>query len=694
MKKTLLTGFFGSCLLLNAQSQPIELRLNTIKQGFSSVSSLAHCDDERLFVVEQAGKIRFFYPENPLLAPVTFLDISNKVKFNGEEGLLGLAFDTCYIQNGRFYVFYTDLNGNQVVSRFTTNQAHPDTTDPLTEVVLLNIPHPTYTNHNGGCIQMHSQNGYLYIASGDGGGGGDPLNNAQNGQSLSGKLLRIDTEGNIPDSNPFVNNSGFKDEIWAYGLRNPWRFSFDRLTNDLWIADVGQNNIEEIDFQPDSSRGGENYGWKCYEGTANYSGCTLTSKVDPVFEYDHSLGCSVTGGYVYRGNLFSDLYGRYFLSDYCSGRIWSVIQTAPGVFADTLHGKFTSNVYTTFGEDASGELYLAEKSGKIVRLESNGAPRAEIDAVYFWPLCEGMPLTLRTGFHRELTYQWYRNDTLLENSQLNSITVTQSGTYTVRAERQNGQATISAPFVLTLEPKIKAQLTTSDDSLCEYTDAPIQLEGTPAVGQFSGIRVNGQQFDPAQLGAGKYPVTYQYKSPTGCQAIPDTAYITLLPLPTVELNGLREVYCLDAPPDTLSASPSGGIIAGPGIESNIFSPSVAGLGEHLITYTFTDENGCSTVEEIPISVEVCASIRHVSQTKLEIFPNPFTEGQPILIKGLAPGTEHIQVIDTHGKLIFQQPVTSSAVEAWLAIGHHPSGIYLVKTIEKSQTSHSARIIKL
>jgi hypothetical protein len=157
---------------------------------------------------------------------------------------------------------------------------------------------------------------------------------------------------------------------------------------------------------------------------------------------------------------------------------------------------------------------------------------------------------------------------------------------------------------------------------------------------------------------------------------------------------LREVYCLDAPPDTLSASPSGGIIAGPGIESNIFSPSVAGLGEHLITYTFTDENGCSTVEEIPISVEVCASIRHVSQTKLEIFPNPFTEGQPILIKGLAPGTEHIQVIDTHGKLIFQQPVTSSAVEAWLAIGHLPSGIYLVKTIEKSQTSHSARIIKL
>jgi glucose/arabinose dehydrogenase len=693
MSKAFLTSLLLVAGLQNGLTQSISLTLNTVKSGFSSVTSLAHCEDERLFVVEQAGLIKFFFPGNPSLDAATFLDIRSKVKFSGEEGLLGLAFDPFYTQNGRLYVFYTNLSGNQVVSRFTTNLAFPDQVDAGTETILLTIPHPTYTNHNGGCLQVNKRDGHLYIASGDGGGSGDPLNTAQNGQSLSGKILRIDTDGNIPENNPFVSNPQFRDEIWAYGLRNPWRFSFDRFSNDFWIADVGQGNREEVNFQPDSSKGGENYGWKCFEGTATYSGCSLAVKTDPIFEYNHNLGCSITGGYVYRGNLFSDIYSRYFAADFCSGRIWSVIQDGPGVFKDTLHGSYTSNAYTTFGEDQYGEMYIAEKSGRIRRLESSAPPRAVIEGLLNRPACEGNQVLLRTGFHPELSYAWFRNDTLIEGANSNSVTVITSGNYSVRVSRVGSDPAISDDYTLKLNSLPIAFASSSLDSLCEDAAFPIQLNGQPAGGTFFGTRVNQNQFDPYQLGAGTYQIVYRYTSEEGCNAIPDTFNITLLPLPVVQLNGLKENYCLNEAPDTLSAEPEGGLIGGPGIQNGIFFPDLAGIGEHVITYSFTDTEGCTTVETLPVSVDICASIAQQDYSSLIIYPNPHQGNMPLVLEGLPLKGSKIELFDAEGRLNYTGDMNHGSNKFELNINFLNPGIYLVKISHQHGADRFGKLVK-
>jgi len=693
MKKPLLTCLIFLLSLWNGLSQTLDLSLNTIKTGFSSVTSIAHCDDDRLFIVEQAGLIRFFYTQNPGQSAVTFLDIRNKVKSGGEEGLLGLVFDLYYAQNGRFYVYYTDLNGNQVVSRFTTNLAIPDQADPTTETILLQIPHPNYSNHNGGCLQINPSDGHLYIATGDGGGSGDPSGNAQNGQSLLGKLLRLNTEGNIPDNNPFIENSGFRSEIWAYGLRNPWKFSFDRKTHDLWIADVGQGAWEEVNFMADSAGGGQNYGWKCYEGNSVYSPCSLSVKTDPVFQYSHSNGCSITGGYVYRGNLFKNMYGHYFAADYCSGNIWSLLQESPGQFKDTLIGKFTSNAYTTFGEDMYGELYIAEKGGKILRLETSGTPRAEIEVIRNAPLCEGNPLILRTGFNPQLSYSWYRNDTLIQNANQQFIQVHQSGIYKVLVSRDNGMKKDSAQYILQLDPLVKANANASNEQLCEDATLPITLSGTPEGGTFSGTRVEGNTFNPFQLGAGVYPVYYTYTSPNGCHAVPDTLQIRLLPLPVIELNGLKENYCIEEAPDTLTASPEGGLISGPGIENGVFYPERAGLGEHLILYTYTDSLGCTSVEDIPVSVEICGGIHSPEAFTLNLFPNPLDAKAGLTIGGINSGCNLLQIYNAEGKTLRLLRIPTGSKQIQINLYDFPAGLFLVRLMDSEGNQQFGRFIK-
>jgi glucose/arabinose dehydrogenase len=349
----------------------------------------------RLFVVEQPGRVKILL--NGSLQG-TFLDISGRVRSSGnEEGLLSLAFPPGYgPTHPYFYVYYTQLDGNNVVSRFSIS-GNPDLADPNSEEVILVLPHPTFSNHNGGQIAF-GPDGHLYIATGDGGGGGDPQDNAQNPGSLLGKLLRIDvsieenlpSNGNfklylpliinngsssassysIPPDNPFVGTPGYREEIWALGLRNPWRFSFDRLTGDLFIADVGQNTTEEVNFQPASSSGGENYGWDIMEGADCYqdSTCDQNGLVLPVFTYPTNiLGCSVTGGFVYRGAAYPALQGIYFAGDYCSGRIWGLQHT--GDNWENIQLLDTEFWISSFGEDQSGELYFADRqNGKIYQV--------------------------------------------------------------------------------------------------------------------------------------------------------------------------------------------------------------------------------------------------------------------------------------------------------------------------------------
>jgi glucose/arabinose dehydrogenase len=334
----------------------------------------------RLFVVERPGRIRIIKSNNLLATP--FLNIQTIVKSTGgEQGLLALVFHPSYETNGKFYVAYTapragDTTGSVLTLAQYSVSGNPDVAS-TTGSIVLTIDHPTHGNHNGGTLAF-GQDGYLYWSTGDGGSGGDPDNNAQNLNSLLGKILRIDVNSAspyaIPPSNPFASSTdpNVRKEIWAYGLRNPWRISFDRLTDDLYIGDVGQGEREEIDFQPASSSGGENYGWRIMEGSRCFSpstGCNQTGLVLPVAEYDHGLGCSVTGGHVYRGSRFPSLAGTYFYGDFCTGRFFSLIRDSQSRWVAT---QLLDTPYSisTFGEDEQGELYLADYgSGKIYHIQ-------------------------------------------------------------------------------------------------------------------------------------------------------------------------------------------------------------------------------------------------------------------------------------------------------------------------------------
>ena len=314
----------------------------------------------RLFVIEKAGRIRII--ENDQLIETPFLDITDRVGSNGnEQGLLGLAFHPQYAQNGRFFVNYTDNNGHDVIARFQVS-GDPNIAEPNSEVKLLNVDDP-FPNHNGGVLAF-GPDGYLYAGLGDGGSQGDPFGNAQNTGVLLGKILRLDVDSAepyaVPSDNPFGN------EVWAYGLRNPWRFSFDKLTSDLYIGDVGQNTWEEIDFLPTGSPGGTNFGWNFREGAHDYKGGGPEGMVDPVAEYSHTEGgCSVTGGYVYRGSM-PEWNGIYLYGDYCTGMIWGLIHSDSGWQSQLL---FDLDItITSFGQDESGELYLLSDSGGVFRL--------------------------------------------------------------------------------------------------------------------------------------------------------------------------------------------------------------------------------------------------------------------------------------------------------------------------------------
>lgn len=355
----------------NDQTQLPTITLTRFLGGFDKPVHITHAGDgsQRLFVVEQEGLIRIVRNQTLLMKP--FLDIIARVGCCGERGLLSVAFPPGYSNKGYFYVNYTNNDGNTVIARYRVT-SDSDVADPNSEEILLMIEQP-FANHNGGQLAF-GPDGYLYVGMGDGGSGGDPQNNGQRTDTLLGKLLRIDVESGtkpyaIPPTNPFAQNRDYRSEIWALGLRNPWRFSFDRQTGDLYIGDVGQGNYEEIDLQPHTSPGGENYGWRIMEGAHcfNSGSCSQSGLTLPIAEYDHSRGCSVTGGFVYRGQQFPRLQGVYFYGDYCSGNFWGLRQTS----ANPQNGLLLDTSYSisTFGEDEAGEVYLTDYgTGDIYRL--------------------------------------------------------------------------------------------------------------------------------------------------------------------------------------------------------------------------------------------------------------------------------------------------------------------------------------
>ncbi|MBZ0280054.1 MAG: PQQ-dependent sugar dehydrogenase [Anaerolineae bacterium] len=338
--------------------------------GFVRPVFLTHADDGsgRAFIVEQNGRIFVIQDGNVLGTP--FLDASDIVSRDANErGLLGLAFHPNYAENGFFYINYTNRSGNTIIARYTVSADNPNVADPDSALNLLQIAQP-YANHNGGDLAF-GPDGYLYIGMGDGGSAGDPQGYAQNTGELLGKILRIDVDGGepyaIPEDNPFVNDSSYAPEIWALGVRNPWRFSFDAVTGDLYIGDVGQNQWEEVNFQP-AGQGGINYGWNIIEGIHRYSGEPVPDGLTPPFaEYSHADGCSVTGGYVYRGAELPELQGVYFFADYCSGIIWSNYRDAAGTWQTNVFMESGLTI-SSFGVDEANELYVMNHSGTVAKL--------------------------------------------------------------------------------------------------------------------------------------------------------------------------------------------------------------------------------------------------------------------------------------------------------------------------------------
>jgi glucose/arabinose dehydrogenase len=359
----------------------VSIALELVVIGLERPVAVRNAGDSssRLFIVEQSGRIRIVDEKGLRSNP--FLDISTRVRSSsGEQGLLGLAFHRDYESNGRFFVNYTDLAGDTVVAEFARSVEDPDRADPGSEAIIMTIEQPR-SNHNGGDIAF-GPDGYLWIATGDGGGAGDPDRNGQSRETLLGKLLRIDVDSGstytIPPDNPFIDDPDARDEIWALGLRNPWRFSFDRVTGDLFIGDVGQGTREEIDFEKRTDPGGRNYGWNTMEGSRCFQNdsCSTDGLTPPIAEYGRLSGCSVIGGYVYRGVRFPALRGLYLYGDYCSGTISGLAPSPVEGWTSAIVGETDAQI-SSFGEDEDGELYLADlESGAlyVITGKANASP--------------------------------------------------------------------------------------------------------------------------------------------------------------------------------------------------------------------------------------------------------------------------------------------------------------------------------
>lgn len=445
-----------------ASAQLIEIEQFNVGGSFSQPVELQNAGDDRLFVVEKAGVIKILNSDGSINA-TPFLDINsivfNPTGLNDERGLLGLAFHPDYASNGYFYVNYIDNSGDTQVSRFSVDAGNPDLADPGSEFPIIDYTQP-FTNHNGGCLAFGSD-GYLYIASGDGGSAGDPGDRAQNTQLVLGKLLRIDVDnpggGNnygIPGDNPFAGSPTEAEEIWAYGLRNPWKFSFDSMTNDLWIADVGQGDVEEINKQP-ITEDGLNYGWRCYEGSAPYNttGCPPMGDLTfPEAEYSSASGsgnCSVTGGYVYRGSLWPGLQGLYFAADVCSGKLFTVDPAGNLVDRGPYGGSWVS-----FGVDNNDELFVVDISGNIYRIiDGSIAGVNDNDISSFQlvpnPASETVSIQLETATIQSIRVMSISGSVIISEDQVDGaqyqlvVSQLQAGLYLVSLQTDNGGQLVS-----------------------------------------------------------------------------------------------------------------------------------------------------------------------------------------------------------------------------------------------------------
>ncbi|HYV92309.1 MAG TPA: PQQ-dependent sugar dehydrogenase [Chitinophagales bacterium] len=511
-------------------SQALHISLEEFSAGYNSPVDIENCGDGRLFIVQQNGYI-YICDSAGNKNPTAFLDVHTLIITSSEQGLLGLAFDPDYASNRTFYIYYTHIGGsnNITIARYKTDSLNPNHADAGSAEILMSIPHPNYYNHDGGCIKF-GPDGYLYFGTGDGGSGGDPDENAQNHAKYLGKLIRIDVDTasgyKIPSDNPFLDDASYYPELWAIGMRNPWRFSWDYLTGDLWIGDVGQNLWEEVDFMSYPDTGGQNYGWDCYEATHNYepNNCNGAGPVTwSIGEYYHHFGDNcIIGGYVYRGAQYQSMFGKYFFTDNGSGKFRMITHNNDGTFTvDSIGDNLIPGdayAFTGFGEDRYRELYVADAShGKIYHLKDTACtPAASI--IEHWGSdslsCVGTPMHALYGSN--LSYQWLQDGVEIPGATDFSYSPLQAGVYTVQVTGSSGCSSTSSG-VLAVDPT-PASIVGLDSSFCIYQSA-IPLFGDPTGGSFSGAGVSDSLFNPNIAGEGFHTVYYYYTNELGCIAV-------------------------------------------------------------------------------------------------------------------------------------------------------------------------------
>jgi glucose/arabinose dehydrogenase len=662
MKNLLLSALL---MLVHIHTQA-QYAVTPFATGFSLPVGIENCGDSRLFVLQKRGLIRIVNPSGTI-NPTPFLNLTSIVSPSGNErGLLGLAFHPKYKENGYFYVNYTTTAspGATHVSRFQVDPNDSNLALPNSELLLLEIAQP-YTNHNGGNLEF-GPDGYLYIGMGDGGSANDPQNRSQDLQTLLGKMLRIDVDNpqapnnyGIPADNP-VFAGGAKPEIWSYGLRNPWKFSFDKHTGDMWIGDVGQNAWEEIDFEALGTQGGRNYGWRCYEGNVTTAGVPQTgcpafnTTTAPVFVYGHSGGnCSVTGGVVYRGAQFSAMYGKYLCIDYCTGILWEVAPNGTGGFTGTqVLTLSTGGGFVAFGEDMHNEVYLADDAAGIVYRLSNPSQCNPVAYIYGNDtalVCNGASAVLQAQSSANLNYQWFQGNTPIPGATQAQFSTPNTGTYKVvvtnPANGCSDTTSVVVDEIIVLNPNVQPN---GNTTFCQGGSVVLNYSGSLPFEWNTGETTSSITADTS----GDYSITVFYSDFCSSTSIPVTVVVNPNPA-TPSFSGLDSSYCFNNPVSSiLTGVPAGGTFSGPGVNGNVFDPAQAGIGTHSITYTFTDANNCSSGNTISTIVDVCSMLTTLFATTNMVFPNP-SEGIFFLNSSSSENTT-VRVFDMQGRLVWMQ----------------------------------------
>lgn len=643
------------CLFLLSKAQAQTVTIAPHATGFNWLVGVQRAPgDARLYAFQKDGFIKIVNPDGSV-NPTPFLDISAKVNNSSmnEQGLVGLAFHPNYQANGFFYVFYNQIGtGTSTISRYKRSPGNPNIADP-TEGVLLTWEHPL-PNHVGGCMKF-GPDGYLYIGTGDGGGAGDPSGNSQNLLSFHGKILRLDV-GNtggaytVPADNPFVGVANTAPEIWAYGLRNPWRFSFDRFTGELWIGDVGQDEREEVNYQPANSPGGENYGWSCKEGTLDFNPnqCFAGSVyTDPLFEYNHDgQECSVTGGVVYRGTKYADLFGKYLFTDFCAGKIWTLQNDGVPTVAEV--GNFNDNDFTALEEDNAGELYLVGfNNNTIYKLtSSNCAPVAWLVAEPNITLPLGGSVQLNV-YGNDLNYQWMWNGNPLNGATSSALTVSNAGTYSVVVTNPaNGCSSTSNTTVVTAPAPLAASVSVQNVSCFDLANGTATAVATGGTQNYSYLWGNGATTATITgLAPGAYTVTVS----DGNSSVTATATVTQ---PAAELFIDFDLIApteLTAPDGAVWAIPSGGtppyqFLWEDGTVSDTLNNIMANV-QYIVTVT--DANGC--IGENLFILFWDATENPEQLTSLALYPNPVAERLHVTLELAQSAHIGIAIFDGTGR---------------------------------------------